>query len=87
MEDERLEQHRKNLERAIKKALTESVQISTAIQNIREVGYDVFLVMEATIGFNHREEAPLNSKQTSSLRLNLTSQDEKFLKSLKISLE
>ena len=87
MEDERLEHHRKDLERAIKKALTESIQISTSIQNIREFGYDVFLVMEATIGFNRREEVPLNSKQPSNLQLDLTSQDEKFLRSLKISLE
>lgn len=87
MEDEELKGHRKTLEVAINQALTESSQINAAIQDIREVGYDVFLIIEATIGFNRREETASFADQTTRVRLKLTTHDEKFLKSLKISPE
>ena len=87
MENEELKGHRKNLERAINQALTESPKINSVIHNIREVGYEVFLIIEATIGFNRQEPAGSTSTQASSVRLELTSQDEDFLRSLKISPE
>ncbi|MGH9339984.1 MAG: hypothetical protein ACRD1R_10460 [Acidobacteriota bacterium] len=83
--DEDLKDHKKKLEAAINDALTESPQINAAIQSIREEGYEVFLIIEATIGFNKREEAVSSAKQLPVVRLELTTQDEKFLRSLKIS--
>ena len=41
---------------AINEALSDSERIAEAIGDIRQAGYDVFLVLEATIGFNKREE-------------------------------
>lgn len=88
MLDEELKEYKKKLETAINEALTESPKMNTVIQNIRESGYDVFLIIEATIGFNKREESTANSKKGPNVaRLELTTQDEKFLKSLKISPE
>jgi hypothetical protein len=87
MEDDQLKLHRKELEVAINHALTESPQINAAIENIRDVGFDVFLIIEATIGFNRRENSSAASKQATRVTLKLTTQDEKFLKSLKISPE
>lgn len=84
MEDEDLKGHQKKLEAAINQALTESPQINTAIQDIQELGFDVFLIIEATIGFNGRDDSSSSAKQ-STVRLELTTQDEKFLRSLKIS--
>ena len=54
--DENLKQLMKELGAAINDALSESEDISEAIQNVRDAGYDVFLVLEATIGFNKRSK-------------------------------
>jgi hypothetical protein len=90
--DDNLKQLMKELGAAINDALSESEDISEAIQNVRNAGYDVFLVLEATIGFNKRsksdngEDGPA-SLTSGELKLKVTSQDLKFLRSLKISVE
>lgn len=92
MQEEELKELRRKLESAINESLTESSKINITIQDIREAGYEVFLIIEATIGFNRKEvpqsEGAVRSKPGSKVvRLQLTSQDAKFLKSLKISPE
>jgi len=42
---------------AINESLSDSDRIAGAIGEIKRAGYDVFLVLEATIGFNKREDA------------------------------
>ncbi len=75
---------------AINNSLSDSEQIAEVITRIKSGGYDVFLVLEATIGFNEREEVDdpteLN-EQLSSANFQVTSQDVKFLKSLHIKVE
>lgn len=90
--DEQLKRMMKELGEAINETLSSSESISGAIATIRNSGYDVFLVLEATIGFNKRsEESPeepvLAESDEVEARLKITSQDIKFLKSLKISVE
>ena len=90
--DEQLKRKMKELGEAINETLSSSESISGAIATIRNSGYDVFLVLEATIGFNKRsEESPeepvLPESDAIEARLRITSQDVKFLKSLKISIE
>jgi len=91
--DDNLKQLMKELGAAINDALSESEDISEAIQNVRNAGYDVFLVLEATIGFNKRskadgsEEATANGLKSGEMKLKVTAQDLKFLRSLKISVE
>jgi hypothetical protein len=85
MLNEQLKGYRKKVEAAINRALSDSPEINEAIQKIREDGYDVFLIVEATIGFNRKEEDEGNKGE--SIRLDLTTQDEKFLRMLKISPE
>ena len=41
---------------AINDSLSDSDRIAEAIGEIKQAGYDVFLVLEATIGFNKRDE-------------------------------
>src|SRR5437773_2332200 len=53
--DDRLKQLMKQLGDAINESLSESEQIGEAIAKIKEHGYDVFLVLEATIGFSKRD--------------------------------
>lgn len=91
--DDNLKQLMKELGAAINDALSESEEISEAIQNVRNAGYDVFLVLEATIGFNKRsktdsgEEVTANGLKSGEMKLKVTAQDLKFLRSLKISVE
>jgi hypothetical protein len=90
--DDNLKQLMKELGAAINDTLSNSDRISEAIAKIRSSGYDVFLVLEATIGFNRRQETTGDeSTETAAFdgeaELNITSQDVKFLKSLKISID
>ena len=89
--DDNLKQLMKDLGAAINDTLSNSDRISEAIAKIRSSGYDVFLVLEATIGFNRRTETSDESAETvgfdGEAELNITSQDVKFLKSLKISID
>lgn len=81
----------KDLGDAIDRSLSESESIAQAIGEIRKEGYDVLLVLEATIGFNRRaektdvpEDQPVNHQD---LDETLTEQDYEFLKTLSISLD
>ena len=47
----------KELGEAINSSLSESEQIAEVISRIKAGGYDVFLVLEATIGFNQHDDA------------------------------
>ena len=80
----------KELGEAINESLSESEQIADVIGKIKTEGYDVFLVLEATVGFNkrnEREEQPAPVLASSEPEFKLNSQDLRFLKSLRISLE
>jgi len=84
----------KNLGESISETLADSPRINERLQEIREAGYEVFLVIEAKVGFSRRdnEDAAFNvsSDEASSdepVRLRITPDDAKFLKSLKISIE
>lgn len=54
--EERLKSLMQELGNAINESLSDSDRIAAAIGEIRRAGYDVFLVLEATIGFNKRAE-------------------------------
>jgi hypothetical protein len=91
--DDNLKQLMKELGAAINDALSDSEEISEAIQNVRNAGYDVFLVLEATIGFNKRsktdqaDDTSPSGLKSGEMKLKVTAQDLKFLRSLKISVE
>src|SRR3954470_1012211 len=94
--DDRLKHLMKQLGDAINESLSESEQIGDAIAKIKEHGYDVFLVLEATIGFSKRDEdepagepvtATARRTSESDAQFKINAQDMKFLKSLRISVE
>ena len=94
--DDRLKELMQELGNAINESLSESDRIAGAIGDIKRSGYDVFLVLEATIGFNKRDgdsdsddDAPVEERTTfeSAGVVKWTSQDAKFLKALRISME
>jgi hypothetical protein len=102
--EDRLKHLMQELGNAINESLSDSERIAEAIGEIKRSGYDVFLVLEATIGFNKRDEAggedgedsgetdappPRPRKRTihSTGKIKLTTQDQKFLKALKIAVD
>ena len=106
--DDKLKVLMQDLGNAINETLSDSDRIAAAIGEIRHAGYDVFLVLEATIGFNKREEAAEGAEPTeetelseledrpiraggrdfdSQAKVKWTSQDQKFLRALKIAVD
>ena len=95
--EERLKILMQELGNAINETLSDSDRIAEAIGEIKRAGYDVFLVLEATIGFNKRDEengeasdegdseSPRTFETTGKIKL--TTQDHKFLRALKISVD
>jgi hypothetical protein len=82
----------KELGEAINDSLSESDQIAEVIARIKAGGYDVFLVLEATIGFNKQEPDTAASRvgsveDASNPEFHVNSSDVKFLRSLRISVE
>ncbi len=55
--EEKLKDLMQELGNAINESLSDSDRIAAAIGEIKRAGYDVFLVLEATIGFNKREDS------------------------------
>jgi len=83
----------KELGNAINESLSDSEKIGEALGRIRAAGYDLFLVLEVTIGFNKRGETNLVHRQKISTNrhregvFHLTQQDSEFLRAMKISLD
>ena len=106
--DEKLKVLMQELGNAINESLSDSDRIAAAIGDIRRAGYDVFLVLEATIGFNKRDETEAEGegeqgeaieaemetpaersprRGETRARIKWTSQDQKFLRALKIAVD
>ena len=89
--EQRLKDLIKQLGNAIDESLSESDAIAEVIGEIKKEGYDVLLVLEATIGFNRRASGGGEENPTAvthkDLDASLTEQDQKFLKALSISLD
>ena len=83
----------KELGDAINESLSDSDRIADVMSRIRAAGYDLFLVLEVTIGFNKRGEANLVHRQKINADtrpdpdFHLTSQDTQFLRALKIIVD
>ncbi len=74
---------------AIHESVAESEHIAGVVKNIREQGFDVLLMLEATIGLNEvdMEEAESVSETMEDSAIGqFTSNDLNFLKSLRISI-
>lgn len=101
--DDRLKDLLQDLGIAINESLSNSEGIAEAISAIKAAGYDVFLVLEATVGFNKRSDGdddedgdtpppppPFPHRRHSDPKPgepDWNSQDQKFLRALKISLD
>ena len=73
---------------AIHESVSESEDIAGVVKNIREQGFDVLLMLEATIGLNEVETDAVESAEADedTAAGPFTRNDLTFLKSLRISL-
>src|SRR5579871_5150427 len=72
---------------AIHESVSESEDIAGVVKNIREQGFDVLLMLEATIGLNEVEtDAAAAEADDEAADGPFTRSDLTFLKSLRISL-
>ncbi len=75
---------------AIHESVSESEHIAGVVKNIREQGFDVLLMLEATIGLNEVEDdsapEPLQLSAGETVEGPFTHNDVNFLKSLRITL-
>lgn len=55
--DERIKQLLKELGDAINDSISESIDVNDRIQRIRDEGYNLYVVLDATIGLNKEDEA------------------------------
>jgi hypothetical protein len=99
--DEPLKRLMQELGNAINDSLSDSDRIAEAIGEIKRAGYDVFLVLEATIGFNRRDEDSEDDEEVevaeeepqpkrtfdATGKIKFTSQDHRFLRALKIAVD
>jgi hypothetical protein len=90
--DQQLKQLMKELGEAINESLADSSQIEEVVARIKEGGYDIFLVLEATIGVSKQGEkssdkTSLVTTLTSNPTFKVNDQDLKFLKSLRIKID
>jgi hypothetical protein len=90
--DQQLKQLMKELGEAINESLADSDSIAEVVAKIKEGGYDIFLVLEATIGVSKpgeksTDKTSLVTTLSSNPELKVSDQDLKFLKSLRIKVE
>jgi len=91
----RLRELIQQLGEAIHESVIESEQIAGVVQDIRKYGFDVLLMLEATIGLNEvaaKEAQSAESGSDASMELGggdgaFTQNDLHFLRSLRIAVE
>jgi hypothetical protein len=83
----RLRELIQQLGEAIHESVIESEQIAGVVQDIRKHGFDVLLMLEATIGLNEVVAKEAGEEEEVGQEAPFTQNDVNFLKSLRISVE
>ncbi|GMR24608.1 MAG: hypothetical protein BMS9Abin37_3178 [Acidobacteriota bacterium] len=92
--DEKLRRVVQNLEKSIEQAIGSSPQVEECLTRIRDQGYELSLVLQATLAFAPRGE--LDPKEVekvagildeSEAQFKMNTLDRKFLRSLKIAVD
>lgn len=86
--DSRLKDLLERLGYAINESISGSAAVADAVADIKSEGYDIYFLLQATIGFKRRaEEDELESASVSAAGKDFTEDDAEFLKALKIKME
>jgi len=75
---------------AINASLADAPRINEVIEKIRETGNDIFLILEATICLENKAGEKIFEEaitSTNNKDFDMSSEDRKFLKSLKIKID
>ena len=81
---------------SINHSLSSSEQVARVVDRIKEEGFDIFLVLEATVGLRRHDEeghaeslevVPGAGRRGSEPAFNVNASDLRFLKSLRISID
>jgi predicted ABC-type ATPase len=83
----RLRELIQQLGEAIHESVIESEQIAGVVQDIRQHGFDVLLMLEATIGLNEVAAKEIEAAEAGGEGVPFTQNDLHFLRSLRISIE
>lgn len=84
--NQRVKQLIQKLGEAIHESVSESEHIAGVVKNIRDQGFDVMLMLEATIGLNQVEREEQSGEGDTLANGAFTSNDLNFLKSLRITV-
>jgi hypothetical protein len=79
--------HVQRLGDAINAAVERSSEVADAIQELREAGYDVELVLKLEIGLRERGEDEEEEAHDEAATLELTDEDRRTLRSMKIRFD
>ena len=80
----------------LQRVLSESPQINNCLNRIRSEGYEISVVLEATLGFSHTDRTgegasparlDVRVEKAEPAPLRMTPLDKKFLRSLKITVD
>jgi len=90
-----LKEKLKNLGLSISSALQDSQAITETVASIKDSGYDLLLVLEATIGLSHSKEetttiplAETSFRQNpGEIQLAITASDKQFLRAMRIKMD
>ena len=92
--DEKLRRVVQNLEKSIEQAIASSPQVEECLTRIRDEGYEVSLVLQATLAFAPMGELDLKQVEEvagvfneSDAQFRMSTLDRKFLRSLKIAVD
>ena len=83
----RLRELIQQLGEAIHESVIESEQIAGVVQDIRKHGFDVLLMLEATIGLNEVTKDGESSEEEGEGGAPFSQNDREWLRSLRISVE
>jgi len=77
----------RKLGEAINESISGSRSIADVIESVKANGYDVFMVLEVTVGLNRSgEPVAETTSEGEGPELRISRQDARFLESMKISL-
>lgn len=89
--DEKIRELLKELGTAINESISASNEVNERIQKIRDEGYDLYVVLDATIGLNKNDDEGTTTEQTTEIavrgrevQFRIDVQDLNFLRSVGI---
>lgn len=84
--DPQLEKLMRKLGEAINDSISASRPIADVLDRVKSSGYDIFVVLEVTVGMNKLQGSESDAAADAEPELHISRQDARFLESMKISL-